>query len=351
MQISRLIARLTYEQMRSVKSEFISEKVIRTSDAHFQFFRLSYSSIDLEDYVGGLIAPPDLVIRQLDDKIERISLDSKVSLDLSPIARFCRGRSDNDGDYLPCTGANEDNPYGRLINFLRSEKCDECGKLQSYLVCLRGVPRYDGLKVVCGNKEFAGSVCNSVFGIYVTRYGDTLKVGTSLLHNILARLQEQGTSSALIIYPILNIARTHYLESGIKSILSNNFLNRDGISKVSLRAPNFEERVNEFLHSWSNSEDTDLYLQIEAFLSEREFILPEFGQVRLSNAKTKLVTLNTNYLKPPSRQYVPFSVIPRIKIKGEIVGYRGSTVFLDNGCVFDLRRLQGFVCTGNVFAN
>lgn len=348
MQVSRLLARLEYEQMRQTNSEYISEEVFRTSKEHFQFFRLAYCAVDLDEFVDGKISPPELMIRSHLSSIIRVPLRCGLPIKLVPLARFCRGQRDPFGEYVSCSGTDETHPYGRIAHLSGRERCEICARHTSYLNCMQRKPRCDGLKVVCGNKEFAGSVCNSAFGLYVTMYGRIMKVGTSLLHNMIARLQEQGASSALLVYPVMNIARKHALEIEMKNLLDREFKNDARVSTVTLTVPRLEDKVTIFLREWDDDRYSSIYLQVNDILSKCILDLREFGKAELGRTERKIVNLKLNYQKPTEGHFEPMLILPNAEISGRVLGYRGSLIFLDSGQAVDFKRLQGFVCVGNV---
>jgi hypothetical protein len=347
MQIARLLARLEYEQVRFRSPPFLTNAILRNPNRYFQFHKMSYHRMPLEDFADDFVSFPEFLVRKAGGSATRLAVKPQCTLvDFQPIAKFCRGIREN-GWMKPCEGSAPEQPYGRLVYGSQYEKCDVCRKKENYADCLKSEPSCDGIEVRCGNKYFAGEICNGEFGLYITRYGDSLKVGKAFFPNLISRLLDQGANSALLLYPVTNIKRAYRLENALKDFLEHNIEKIGlGIENVTLSSPPFKEKVIEFLEHWDRSDD-DLLSGLAKLVDNAELEL-ENERIDLSTMKKKIANFLVNYKAPSTKVDVkPVSLMAE-RIKGRIVGYRGSIIFLDSKLAFDMKKLQGYVLRGRI---
>ncbi len=361
MRLARLLARLHYEREKSITLTNALDKVKKSHPNNFQVVRLRWNSPPVDDYNDLNVGPPFLVIKRPFAKhFETQSVVIGKKLAILPIARFCSGR-DNDGDISECLHANgRENPYGALAVDSLGETCPDCSAQTRYLKCAYQRPACDGKSVACKNYAFSGIFCLGAHALYVTHFGDTLKVGTAFGSNAIGRLLEQGASSALILSPINGVKLASDLELAITQTLKEKYAKQKGqskfnISKVVFRGPSNEYRLGTFLKEWHNPR-TKLLEDIRNYLFSSPIQLNDTG-VRLNKAHVdSSIALLTDCYENPGNLATFERKLKSIQKKsqrrqnfsGKIVGYRGSFVFLSDGNMLDLKALQGFVVEGQL---
>jgi hypothetical protein len=358
--LSRLLARLHYEKERTVNSSTVLERVKQTLPNNFQIVRFRWNSPQVENYNGLNVGPPFLVVKKpFSRHLETYSILIGKRFDISPIARFCRGQ-DNDGEITNCIHSHgSENPYGSILIDSLRETCQDCSQIAPYLECTYRRPACDGMSVACKNYAFAGVFCLGPHSLYVTHFGNTLKVGTAFGNNVIGRLLEQGAASALIISPINGVKLASDLELAVTRNLKENYIKQiksnQEISKAVFRGPSNERRLDSFLKSWDQS-------RIELLEGIRKHLfssLIEFreGHIKLNKANTDswIVSLMDCYEYPGNlTRFEKYSKSVRKRSRfcqgfsGKVVGYRGPFIFFDDGNILDLKALQGFVVEGNV---
>ena len=211
---------------------------------------MSYQREYPEDFVDNFVSPPELLFRKAaKDPYRKAIKVNQTMLDFQPLARFCKGTREK-GWLKECLCCSEENPYGNLV--FGTERCPSCGKLSDYVDCLIDKPKCNGLDVSCKKTEFAGKICNGDFGVYLTRYSNTLKVGKALLCNLIPRLLDQGANSAVLLYPISNIHTTYQLEHKLRDYLQKNIQAiGQPITEATLSSPKTIPKIKEFLSNWT----------------------------------------------------------------------------------------------------
>lgn len=345
-QIARLLARLEYERIRQTKVQFLNRAFVKSPGKYIQFHKISYQRMSPEDYVDNFVSLPEFALRKFGKGVYRLPIHAENTfVDLQPTARFCLGTREN-GWIKPCGSFSEEEPYGNIIYGSGVEKCNLCREKEIYAECLKRKPSCDGTEAVCGNKYFAGGICNGAFGLYITRFGDSLKVGQAFLPNLISRLLEQGSNSALLIYPIFNIARAYELEHSLKAFFESHIEEvRSGISRVTLRSPVTKKKVTGFLEHWERV-DKDVFLHISEILENTNLKLQD-SEVDFSLVEKKVSSFIANYKAPPELQDIK-TAPPFERFRGKIVGYRGSVIFLEDKIAVDMKRLQGYVLRGRI---
>jgi hypothetical protein len=345
LQFARLLARMEYVQTRFNVMQFLIESIRKHQTRCSQFYKISYQRACPEDYVDNFVSLPEFVIRNAKESARRLPIRvDRTYVDLEPVARFCRGTREN-GILKPCEGASEELPFGYPV-YDSQERCDTCKKKARYTECLRREPSCDGTQVACGNKSFAGEICNGEFGLYVTRYSDSLKVGQALLINLVSRLLDQGSGSALLIYPILNIKLAYELENALRDFLDASLPEiGHGIKSVTLHSPRTKEKIKEFVENWGR-DDRPLLNSLSDMLDQNNFKL-NGENIDFSLLDKKVSVFLANYIIPPWGSGVKIKPTGG-RIRGKVVGYRGSIIFLDDDKATDMKRLNGYVLKGRV---
>lgn len=348
--IARILSRLEYERKRFLGKEYVISKIQKDPAAYLQIIKVKWDSPQISEYNNGTVGLPAVVIRKpVPPSIQHIYLAKGSSLILTPLAKFCRGSRDGQLT-IACQYSNDTNPFGLPLIGSSDEQCDKCRRLSEYSICLYRKPLCNGYEARCGNVEFAGNICCGLYGLYVIRLGNDLKVGTAILSNLLGRLLEQGAGYALVIYPLEGIMVAHALEKVVKEHIASNLQNLSnfGVENVYRKAPPKEEIMNGFLQYWERSDERLL----EMVWSEISGIQMQIEglNIHLSQAEHKICKLLDNYAKPV-RLGLNFSLKSKPffrPISGSIIGYRGGFFFLDSQEVVDLGQLQGFVIRGKM---
>ena len=345
LQVARLLARLEYERIRFDSVQFVNRATSRKPGRYFQFYKMSYQRTFAEDFDDNFVSLPELVLRKPRKDVYRIPVKTgRTRIDFQPVAKFCRGTQEN-GWIKPCEGSSEEQPYGNLV-FGSLERCYSCREKAKYVECLKRKPSCNGIEVSCGNKYFAGEICNGEFGLYVTRYGNSLKVGQAFLPNLVSRLLDQGANSALLIYPISNIEKTYKFENMLKTFLERNIdAIEHGINEITLFSLKTKYKIKDFLDNWERI-DRNLLLRITEILENSELKLGE-EKIDFSMLEKKVSCFLANYVAPPFRREVKIASLSE-RLSGKIVGYRGSVIFLENKTAIDMKKLQGYVLRGGI---
>ncbi len=361
--LARLLARLHYEREKTITLSSALDRVKRSYPNNFQIVRIRWNSPSIDDYNDLNVGPPFMVMKKpFAAHYETQSIMVGKRLNISPIARFCSGQ-DNDGEISRCIHSNgSENPYGALAIDSSGETCEDCSAQTRYLKCAYQRPACDGKTVACKNYAFAGIFCLGAHALYVTHFGNTLKVGTAFGSNVIGRLLEQGAASALVIYPINGVKIASDLELAITRCLKERFIQGTEqlcggeISKVVFKGPSNEYRLSTFLQTWHNTR-VEMLEDIRRYLFSATLKL-EQGNIHLNKASvdSSIVSLTDCYENPGnSFEFEKNLKVVRKRFQqcqssftGKVVGYRGPFVFLDSGSILDLKAIQGFVVEGNL---
>ena len=348
--IAKILASAEYERIKLSSGVHVIEQIRANPKDFAQILKVTWNCPPVDAYTGFDVGPPAVVVRNSDDaQSDYWYFKNGDKLNFAPLAKFCRGDQD-ESHILPCKKSNKTNPFGQVMMGSAGEQCVMCRGDFECTQCLYRKPLCNGYNVICGNLDFAGGICCGLFAIYVTRFGNELKVGTSIMSNVIGRLLEQGANSALICYPVEGIMNTYIIEGEIKKYLRKRLPNlmQFGIKSVYTRAPPGLEKLKDFLQDW-NRMDRPLLEEVNNLLLDATLTVEDH---RISMAEPTRVICNflNNYSKPPDtlekkllRSQSLFGVA-----RGSIVGYRGSFVFLDSGTVIDFRELSGYVVRGSV---
>lgn len=341
-EIASFLAKSEYTLIKNTKLEVLQQKISRSSTRCIQFYKMSYQRQYPEDYLDTLVSLPELVLKRAKSyPFRKILRVNKTTLCFEPLARFCKGTREN-GLIKPCFGSSEKNPFGNLV--FGTERCNVCKKVSKHVDCLIDKPDCDGYSVKCGHSDFAAEICNGDFGVYITRYCDSLKVGKALLCNIISRLLDQGANSALLLYPIPNIKTCYLVEHQLKDFLEKNVsVLGDFIKDATLCSPKTKTKIRDFLNNWDR-DDTFLLENVLNLLLEKCDI---FELNKTSKIDKKICNFLPNYKKPPFNE-VREIIYPPNNIRGKIVGYRGNIAFLDGQKAVNIKLFQGYVMKGGI---
>lgn len=348
--IAKVLASAEYERTKLTQGRHVLTQISKSVGSHLQVLKVTWNCPSIDSYDDFDVGPPAIVVRRPQpSEVEYVYLRKGLSVSLAPVAKFCRGGQDNKG-ILPCKKSDKSNPFGQFMMGSASEQCVHCSGGFECTQCLSRAPLCDGYDVKCGNVEFAGNICCGLFALYVTRFGKELKVGTSMLSNVVGRLLEQGVYSALILHPIEGILNTHILEREVKEYLTKhlNELHGSEIDRVFTRAPPADDKLRDFLGNW-NRDDANLLESVAQTLSGASLMI-DGRVVNLSEPSYVIRSFLSNYLEPPkglNHEYLRPKPLFNVA-NGKLVGYRGSFAFLDTGDVVDLRELSGYVVRGRV---
>ena len=350
LEIARILARLEYQRLRSIKGEYIADLVAREKKSLFQIVRITWHSPPVDEYSNYDVGAPALVVRKPDSSsVDFVYIQAKMKLSFTPIAKFCRG-SQNNGQVIGCKRHTNSNPFGQHLLGSSSEQCWECRKGHEYSLCLYRKPLCNGDEMLCGKTDFAGNVCCGLFALYVCRFFDELKVGTAFVPNVVGRLLEQGTNSALIVYPIHGLMNAYLMEKFVKQYLQEkiHLLARFGIKGVFRRSPPAEKKLLDFFTNW-NRDDSLLMEKIADVMKEIALNM-DGHEVSLTQADRNICDFLVNYVLPPKELHSEYLKPKPLfqPVNGLIVGIRGSFLFLDSGHVIDLKKLQGYVVRGGI---
>jgi len=349
-EVARILARLEYERNRSFGEEYIVSKIEKEPSAYFQIIKVKYDSPPIDEYDNESVGSPAIVIRtSWQSTFRHVYIDKGTKLSFVPLAKFCRG-SQNRHQPTSCLYSYGANPFGQPLTGSSGEQCNRCRKLSEYSICLYRKPLCNGYEARCGNTEFAGNICCGLFALYVVRLGRDLKVGTAILSNAIGRLLEQGAGTALVLYPLESIMVAHTLEKVVKDDLTCDAskLNEFGIKSIYRRAPPKAQIVLDFLQNWSRNDEELLSYVLSKILQISTQI--DGLRIDLSQTEHKICRLVDNYVAPREKEFDLGSKDRKFfgSVRGQVTGYRGSTVFLNSGKIVDLDKIQGFVVRGSI---
>ena len=348
--VAKVLASVEYERRKMTQGSHVLTVVSKNPTAYLQILKVTWNCPSIEVYDDFNVGPPAIVVRKSASPIVKyVYVKPGLALNVAPLAKFCRG-SQNAREILTCKKSDHTHPFGQFLIGSAAEQCIYCAEGFECTKCLSRTPLCNGYDVRCRNVEFAANICCGLFALYVTRFGDELKVGTSILPNIMGRLLEQGVNSAIVFYPIEGVMNVHLLEGAVKEYLEHHVSEFEpyGIKRVFIRAPPADEKLRDFLKSWRR-DDTMMLQKVSESLSEAAFKV-DGNMMNFNQSEHRIVSLLSNYREPPSHLTSSY-LRPKPLFnaaKGETVGYRGSFIFLDSGEVIDLRELAGYVVRGRV---
>jgi len=348
--IAKILASAEYERTKLSKGTHVVTQVSKDLSNYLQILKVTWNCPPIDEYSDFDVGPPALVIRKgATSEVEYVYIRPGLRMNLAPLAKFCRGGQD-ERQIVACKQSAKSNPFGQFMIGSAGEQCAHCRGGFECVRCLSRTPLCDGYHVQCGNVEFAGNICCGLFALYVTRFGRELKVGTSMLPNIVGRLLEQGVNSALILQPIEGIMNAHILEMEVKDYLFQHLevFSPYGIDRVHTRAPPADDKLKDFLSYWAR-DDLPLLQRTRKTLSQAVLQI-EDRIVRLDEPEYAIRSFLPNYRKPPDSQLSEYRKAKPLfnAASGVIVGYRGSFAFLNTGNVIDLKALSGYVVRGRI---
>ena len=350
LETAKILATLEFRRMQSTNGQFIEKIIEKHANECVQVLRLSWRSPSIEDYENYNVGFPAVVLRTIKTEgVDFTYLTPKMNVSLIPLGKFCRGYQEKQG-VERCKKTTYYKPFGQQLQGSSGEQCWSCRNGHENTMCLSRVPLCDGFEVRCGKYGFAGNICSEFFALYIARFLDELKVGTSFQPNVIGRLLDQGPTAATVFYPIEGIGAVSLLERAVTKHLQKNIdtFSQFGIKKAYWKTP-VDRRLRDFLSDW-NRDDHELMETISDFVLNAS-ILSESPDTKLSELERKVCLFHKNYLQPPpnlNNEYLKMSRLFK-PAKGQIVGLRGSFIFLDSGYVVDLKRLQGYVLRGGFY--
>jgi len=357
-QLARLVARLHYEKNKKINSTEIKRKILSIGKSSFQIFRVVWNSPFVDLYNNDKVGVPNLLIREYGEKrpiLKPLKIGSKISIE--PIAKFCIG-TEKDNSFALCSNNYKfSEEWGVLLLNTIYERCYQCSEKAKHLRCIYQRPACTGYEVTCNNFSFAGNYCLSPHVIYVTKYGKTLKIGTSNYSSVIGRLLNQGASSAIIFSPIKDIKLASDLEIAITKKLKEDFLPEynDQVLNALFAGPRIIERLNSFLNNWNNSNERLLNIVQKFLLNSKINVNNEILTFTDAIIESFFVNLLDCYEKPDNikaytlkNNNIKKNILSYDHYNGYVNGYRGHFVFLSNDNILDLKSLQGYVVGGTI---
>jgi hypothetical protein len=344
MEVARLFALDEYLRVRRVQRSHIYSHLMEGNRHFQQITEVHWKSPDIRHYPDSFVGYPELIVKS-PKEASKTPLVPGHELSIFPIARFCLGVTQG-LQIENCMRARSERPFGLLTN--NSERCAACTKKSEYIRCLSRKPKCDGSVVCCNNSGFAGRICNGDFSIYITIFGDTLKVGRAIFSRSLARLLEQSAYDALVFYPINSMAVSHSVEKEVADFLRKKIarLKPYGIRKV-VRSVRQNKRLEHVRHISGNLETAELNKRKDAY-EEARTLLGNFespGGYPFFALESRRVELSQNWFIDGVPYINNAEFVKDIQFKrigGKIDGIVGSFIFLDRK-VYDFESLMGFV--------
>ncbi|MGA2238081.1 MAG: DUF2797 domain-containing protein [Candidatus Bathyarchaeia archaeon] len=347
LEVAKILASLEYQRLRSFGEPYVTSIIEKNPEEFFQIIRMRWASPPVDEYSGGAVGSPAIVVRDSSTRIRHLYLTLLTKISIMPIAKFCTG-SQSGYEVLACKYIKPKNPFGLPLIGSSAEQCHRCRKLFEYSICLYQKPLCNGFQARCGNREFAGNVCCGLFALYVTRFGHDLKVGTAVLSNVIGRVFEQGPGFAYVTYPIEGILTANLLEKTVKDYLAQRIhrYSSFGIANAYRRSPQTIARTRDFLENWYR-DDGRLFELVASDLSNLRTSV-DGVQIDFAQAEHRICSFLDSYVRPPKElgnQYLSPTHSSR-RLEGPVLGYRGSLLFLGSGIVVDIKKLHGFVVRG-----
>ncbi len=332
--LARICVRYKYLELKSKTPVFIHNQVRRTNNL-FQIHRVKWNNSDIEEYTGFNVGYPRLIVHYKNEPFFS-SIDLKLGkrILLKKIEKFCKGFSYT--DVFGCENSNAQYPFGKIV-YGSKELCFDCSSAHPERFCIFGVPQCDCVNL-CENKVFAGTYCLQYHGLYAFQEKDQIRVGKSTLNRLLGRVLEHGAGEAVVIYPFSSLCKVSNIEKSLTSLLNHKFsFPKIGAQKASLRSISKEEKINEYKRNWEKT--SNVLDNLIEFLKDR---IHETTDISLAEVLTiKKINLLRNYKKPSDIELFEFN--DSQSINGEIVGYRGTFLFLNTHEIIDLRNFYGYV--------
>jgi hypothetical protein len=313
-----------------------------------QVVRAIWQSPRIETYSDSFVGYPELLINNgSNSKKTTLTLGSNISF--FPIARFCLGCTDEIEDFRlqnpSCVQSSKIRPFGSIISKKGFERCKGCNEKSKHIDCIYKKPKCDGSQIRCKKEFFAGNICNGNFSVYISIFGDVLKIGRSILSRTIARLLEQSAYDALVFYPVNSLTFADFLENETKKYLRSKLrhLRPYGIHKVK-KSVTVDERFTHIKTAMAeNKKNTrdHIYDKVKALLAESKH--PHIQA--LMSSEQKRVKLERNWFLTSSLNLSKTVLVTDLqfkKIGGEINGIIGSFLFI-NGKAYSLKSIQGCV--------
>jgi len=344
MHLARLFAVYEYLKKRRLLRRYINSYVKNTGDNLLHVTRIFWKSPNLQHYTDSFVGYPDIIVKTRTE-FKKISLVPGREINIFPIARFCLGITDELKNES-CIQSSNRRPFGTLLTGKGTfERCLSCREKSIHIRCLYQHPKCDGSQVLCHNNSFAGNVCNGNFSIYLSIFGDILKVGRCIFSRTVGRLLEQSAFDGLIFYPINSIDAAHNIEREVATYLRGQVkrLNRYKINRVARRVKTEDrfEHVKLLSKNNGSSERGDAYEGIKHLLGKTN--RPEIYS--LLALESRKIDLAENWFIDENLeidQTVLSKEIQFKRIKGKIEGIVGPFLFV-NKKAYNLNNLQGFV--------
>lgn len=347
LETAKTLSTLEFRRQQSLKGQYIGKVIEKYKKECIQILKISWQHPPIEDYSNYNVGAPAVISRTANSEVINFTyLKTKMTVSLEPLGKYCRGFQEKQ-KVERCRKTSSYNPFGQALQGSSGEQCWVCRNGHENTLCLSRIPLCDGFEVKCQNYEFAWNVCGGFFALYVTRFLDELKVGTSFLPNVVGRLLDQGPNSAVVFYPIEGIGAASVLERAVTKYLQENItlFSEFGITKAFWKTP-IDRRLKDFISDWDRN-DTELMTKISEVLSTAQ-LKSDTSEIRLNEFERKVCSFKKNFIQPPQNLKEDYLELSRLfkPAKGKIVGLRGTFIFLDSGYVVDIKHLQGYVLRG-----
>lgn len=350
MELARLVAMREYVTRRREKTSFVSTfyNAHQIGPDVSQFLHTYWPNVSLDAYTSSNVGIPSLIIKN-STEIQNVPLQLGTRVSLFIFARSCVGKIDADTDTYSCTSVKI-RRYGMFLPLDGNEnRCRQCRSDMDRLKFSRkAIKTLKENSIQDEEDDPLGMFKDDQFYLYLTRFGNKLKVGRARMSRGVSRLLEQSCYDALAIYPILSYENADSFEEEVKSVLTQHIkdLSKFGIEKVYGRGVKADKiETIRLWQSRSLKPNLELYQVIVAFLLNSDV------SKMLGLTNRKYLNLSENWLFDDNLDLSHSKAInPHFrKIKGEIKGIAGSLVFLDDGDFLDLEKLDGCLFRGSGF--
>jgi hypothetical protein len=345
LELARLGAWFEYLDMMRRKRPFINKQISENKHFQFlQFFRLIWNSPPIESYPDGFVGYPRMILKTL-NTTEDLIIRPGQDLDFFPIARACAG-SENDLEVPKCKNSSVKEPFGTLLLNEKFEKCTSCSQNSIGSLCLFHRARCDGKEMQCGDKAFIGNVCHGEFCIYVTLYGNKIKIGRGMKSRIVGRLIEQGAFDGLVFYPIPWLPFADYLEEKLAKLLKSKapdlgIATVDRVSEKVTSKERFENIISLSTNATAQARRDKIYDRIIEVLSS----LNNAEATYLMALERRKVHFGKNWIGYRENRLSSSDFVHDIRFRricGKITGVVGPFLIVDNKA-YNTSKMEGYV--------
>lgn len=349
MHLARLFATNEYLKKRRNVTCFLREYTEVHENKLRQVARVLWKSPNIQNFADSFVGYPELLFRT-NLHAEKIPLIVGKSLNIYPIGYSCFGIANERNDFRSkissCCQTSKALPFGKILsNKKRFELCRYCSKKTDIIYCLSTKPKCDGSQIPCGNDFFAGNICNGNFSIYISIFGNAIKVGRSILSRTVGRLLEQAAFDGLVFYPVNSLQRAHYLENELAKVLNSKIQNLKAFGfekvKTSITAKERFEHIKSLLKQGDSKGRKRIYDEVKQLLDDIN--IPHIKA--LLSSEHLYVNFSRNWITEKSLEAEKVNLVTDVlfeEIKGKIEGVIGPFLFL-NEKAYSLKNLQGCI--------